>query len=88
MNKWVRHKTLLAKYYWRWLWMSREQRLETKERLQQTRAMIKLMGNLLANAPIDKILAGEGCSWSMTPKQEEGTKEGITEYVKAVKGAK
>jgi len=77
---------MIAKFWWQWLWMTREQRVEAKKRLEQARAMAKLLTNLLGNAPIDKIMAGEGCSWSMTPNQTEGTKEGVTEYVKAVKG--
>lgn len=64
---------------WRWQWMSKAER-------RQAEAFGKLFFNLMANAPIDKILAGEGCSWSITPKQEQGAKEGLKEYVKEVTG--
>lgn len=78
-QKWIKQKWAITKYYWRWLWMSRAQR-------EQARAMRKLLFNLLGNAPVEKIMAGEGCSWSMTPEQEQGSMEGIQEYVKAVRG--
>ncbi len=76
---WLKQKWLITQYYWRWLWMSRAQRAQQK-------AMRKLLFNILSNAPIEKIMAGEGCSWSMTPGQEKGTMEGVQQYVKAVTG--
>ncbi len=76
---WFRQRWQIAQYKWRWMWMSRAER-------EQARAMRKLLSNLLGNAPMDKILAGEGCSWSMTPEQEQGTKKGLQQYVKAVTG--
>lgn len=75
----LKQKWLILQCYWRWLWMSQAQR-------EQYRAMRKLLFNLLGNAPIEKIAKGEGCSWSMTPKQETGAMKGIQEYVKAVTG--
>lgn len=74
-----KQRWLIAQYYWRWLWMSRAER-------EQAKAMRKLLFNLLGNAPMEKILAGEGCSWDMTPQQKQGSKEGVQEYVKAVTG--
>ncbi len=67
---WLRQKWQITKCYWRWLWMSRAQRAQAK-------AMSKLLFNLLGNAPMEKIMSGESCSWNMTPGQEKGTKEGI-----------
>ena len=48
--------------------------------------MRKLLFNLMGNAPMEKIMAGESCSWDPTPQQREGTKEGVVEYVKATTG--
>lgn len=59
--------------------MSRAQRAQAK-------SMRKLLFNLLGNAPMGEIMAGESCSWSMTPEQEEGVSEGLQTYVKAVTG--
>ena len=75
----LKQRRLIARYYWRWLWMSRADRAREK-------ALRKLLFNLLGNAPMEKIMAGESCSWGMTPGQTQGTKEGLQGYVKAVTG--
>jgi len=79
MIKWIKRRWFITQYYWRWLRMSRAQR-------KQAKAMHKLLSNVFGNAPVDKIMAGEGCSWNLTPKQVDGTKDGIKEYVKVVTG--
>lgn len=76
---WAQKKWQITKYYWRWCWMSRVDRKREK-------AMRKMVFNLFSNAPIEKIQAGEDCSWSMTPGQERGAMEGVQQYVKAVRG--
>lgn len=77
--KWLKQRWAITKIYWAWLWMSRAQR-------RQAKAARTLFFNVLGNAPLDKIKAGKGCSWSMTPKQRRGTALGIQAYVKAVTG--
>lgn len=79
----IKQRRLIARYYWRWLWMSRAERAQ--QRAQQ-KAMRKLLFNLLGNAPMEMILNRESCSWDMTSEQKRGTKEGLQEYVKAVTG--
>lgn len=79
-KKWIKQKWAIAKCCWHWLWMSRAQR-------RRARAMSKTLFNLLENAPMDKIIAGKSCSWSLTPEQRQGSKEGVQEYVKEVTGA-
>lgn len=79
MIKWIKQKWFITRYYWRWLRMSRAQR-------QQARAMHKILSNVFNDAPVDKILAVESCSWILTPKQIRGAKDGIKEYVKVVTG--
>ncbi len=83
---WLKQKWMIAQAYWRWFWMSRDERLEAKQRAEQALAMGKLLFNLLGNAPMEKIKGRESCTWSMTPGQEKGTKEGLQQYVKAVTG--
>lgn len=65
----------------RWYWFR-----APKDEKERIRAHIKILQNVLANAPMAKIAAGESCSWEMTPTQEKGAKEGVQEYVKAVTG--
>lgn len=77
--KWLKQKWAITKYFWRWLRMSRVERARAK-------AMGKLLFNVLGNAPVDKIMAGESCSWNITQGQAQGSKEGLQEYVKAVTG--
>lgn len=78
-RNWWQQKLFLVQYFWRWCWMSRAER-------EQRRAMRKLFFNLLSNAPIEKIMARETCSWNMTPRQKQGAMEGVQQYVKAVTG--
>jgi len=79
LQKFWKQKWLLTQYYWRWLWMSRADRKRAK-------AMRKLLFNVLSDAPIETIISGESCAWSITPKQEQGAIEGLQQYVKAVTG--
>lgn len=67
----LKPKLLKFHAWWKLLWMSRAQR-------EKTQAMQQLLGNLLANAPMDKIAVGEGCSWNMTEDQEVRTMVGLT----------
>lgn len=64
--------------YWRWLWMSRAERTRAT-------AMRKLLLNVLANAPMDKIAAGESCSWTMSPGQACDSMEAAQSYAEAVR---
>lgn len=64
--------TWWVRYAWAWLRASRKER-----------AMAKMLSNLLANAPMDKIRDGESCSWSMTPDEVQGTMHGCEDYVAA-----
>lgn len=71
----VANRLTLVRDYWRYLWMSRAERT-------QHRAMRKLLSNLLANAPTDKVGAE---SWTMTPEQTRGAMDALQSYVEAAK---
>ena len=64
--------------WWKYFWMTRAER-------QKLRAMHQLLSNVLAQAPVDKILRGESCIWSMTDDQAAGAKAGATAYADAAR---
>ncbi len=55
---------------WKYLWMSKAER-------QRWRAYQKILNNTLAQAPLDKIMAGESCSWDITDEQAAGAMAGV-----------
>lgn len=75
---WIRRKAFAFLCRLRWM------RLSTAQRAKAL-AMHKLLSNVFTNAPIDKIRAGESCSWDLPEPNKQAAMQACSEYVVAVK---